>query len=203
MRKKKLPPVSLSAAAELMKNKDERAKGFSSDSIVDDIIAELEFDRETRKRLPPITARSVESLRRASSRVSTASESDVIVGNGGSVLNYSHDRGIGDRNCESGQADEEVFTLNAKLTREEKDSAFIATAEWKAVRNGGDVGGCANDGCSLNSEEILDFDLDSDGSFPFYILDAYEELYGANAGNLYLFGKVKKRCCQRFISMIS
>ncbi|XP_024019597.1 DNA polymerase alpha catalytic subunit [Morus notabilis] len=88
----------------------------------------------------------------------------------------------------------EVFTLNAKISKEEKDPAFSATAGWKAVRNGGtgDAGGAAeavNNGS--NSEEISDFDLDSDGSLPFYILDAHQEFYGANMGNLYLFGKVK------------
>ncbi|GJV86508.1 DNA polymerase alpha catalytic subunit [Tanacetum coccineum] len=33
--------------------------------------------------------------------------------------------------------------------------------------------------------------LDSDGSLPFYVLDAYEEYFSSNAGNIYLFGKVK------------
>lgn len=32
--------------------------------------------------------------------------------------------------------------------------------------------------------------LDSDGSLPFYVIDASEEPFGANAGTLYLFGKV-------------
>ncbi|XP_039115644.1 DNA polymerase alpha catalytic subunit-like isoform X2 [Dioscorea cayenensis subsp. rotundata] len=42
--------------------------------------------------------------------------------------------------------------------------------------------------------------LDSDGSLPFYVIDASEEPFGANAGTLYLFGKVKEgttyqSCC--------
>ncbi|KAM7510391.1 hypothetical protein LguiB_009266 [Lonicera macranthoides] len=55
---------------------------------------------------------------------------------------------------------------------------------------------------SLIEETVAnpDFVMESDGSLPFYILDAYEEFYGANAGNIYLFGKVKagstyQSCC--------
>ncbi|PON43001.1 DNA polymerase alpha catalytic subunit [Parasponia andersonii] len=86
----------------------------------------------------------------------------------------------------------EVFTLNAK-TKEEKDPALSATAGWKAVRNEGigDSGGALEVNSGSNSEENLDFDLDSDGSLPFYIIDAHEEFYGANTGTIYLFGKVK------------
>ncbi|PRQ48366.1 putative DNA-directed DNA polymerase [Rosa chinensis] len=40
------------------------------------------------------------------------------------------------------------------------------------------------------SEGSSDFDLESDGSQPFYMLDAYEEFYGPNMGTVYLFGKV-------------
>ncbi|KAL6961477.1 DNA-directed DNA polymerase [Sarracenia purpurea var. burkii] len=87
----------------------------------------------------------------------------------------------------------EAFVLNAKI-KEEKNPAFSATAEWQAVRNAGN-GSIGHDGVeanhSLNSEEKPDFVLDSDGSLPFYIIDAHEEFYGANIGNLYLFGKVK------------
>lgn len=95
---------------------------------------------------------------------------------------------------------EEGFTLNAKIN-EEKDPALSATAGWQAVRGGGaeDVGGAIVVNNCLNNEESLDFDLDSDGSLPFYILDAHEEFYGANMGTVYLFGKVNliivTRCC--------
>ncbi|KAL3525683.1 hypothetical protein ACH5RR_014055 [Cinchona calisaya] len=93
--------------------------------------------------------------------------------------------------------EERVFTLNAKI-KEEKDSALSATAEWKAVRTAGN-GAVSCNGSGANDEKS-DFELDSDGSLPFYILDAHEEFYGANAGNLYLFGKVKSgntyhSCC--------
>ncbi|KAH0840805.1 hypothetical protein HID58_092304 [Brassica napus] len=50
------------------------------------------------------------------------------------------------------------------------------------------------------SENGAEFDLDADGSLRFYILDAYEEAFGASMGTVYLFGKVKmgdtyKSCC--------
>ncbi|KAI8543597.1 hypothetical protein RHMOL_Rhmol08G0230800 [Rhododendron molle] len=94
------------------------------------------------------------------------------------------------------------FILNATI-KEEKNPALSATAGWQAVRNAGN-GSIGLDGGemnpALNSEEKPDFELDSDGSLPFYILDAHEEFYGANAGNVYLFGKVKagstySSCC--------
>ncbi|KAF5463781.1 hypothetical protein F2P56_013914 [Juglans regia] len=89
---------------------------------------------------------------------------------------------------------EEGFALNAKI-QEEKDPALsAATAGWQEVRIGGNgsIGGVAKEVSNGTSiEEKLDFDVESDGSLPFYILDAHEEFYGANTGNLYLFGKVK------------
>ncbi|KAI8543706.1 hypothetical protein RHMOL_Rhmol08G0239600 [Rhododendron molle] len=94
------------------------------------------------------------------------------------------------------------FILNATI-KEEKNPALSATAGWQAVRNAGN-GSIGLDGGemnpALNSEEKPDFELHSDGSLPFYILDAHEEFYGANAGNVYLFGKVKagstySSCC--------
>ncbi|XP_019267003.1 PREDICTED: DNA polymerase alpha catalytic subunit [Nicotiana attenuata] len=88
--------------------------------------------------------------------------------------------------------EEKVFALNAKI-KEVKDSGLSATAGWQALRNAGSgVSNCNDSGAKLvDTEEKTDFELDSDGSLPFFILDAHEELYGANAGNLYLFGKVK------------
>lgn len=88
--------------------------------------------------------------------------------------------------------DERVFTLNAKI-KEEKDLTLSATAGWQAVRTAGNgAPSCNGSGAnqSMNNEEKSDFELDSDGSLPFYILDAHEEFYGVNAGNLFLFGKV-------------
>ncbi|CAA7056881.1 unnamed protein product [Microthlaspi erraticum] len=97
---------------------------------------------------------------------------------------------------ESGE--KEVFTLNATIDMREKDSALSATAGWKEAM--GKVGG--ENGASLgsNCEGQTEFDVDADGSLRFYILDAYEEAFGASMGTIYLFGKVKmgdtyKSCC--------
>lgn len=92
--------------------------------------------------------------------------------------------------------EEKAFKLNATIIKEERDPALSATAGWQAVRNAGNE----TVSCGDFVEEKSDFELDSDGSLPFYILDAHEELFGANSGNLYLFGKVKsggtyQSCC--------
>ncbi|XP_077230680.1 DNA-directed DNA polymerase [Tasmannia lanceolata] len=88
---------------------------------------------------------------------------------------------------------EEVFSLNAKIEMN-VDPALSAAAGWKAVCKGENGNGACNGGgvvSNLNCDEKSEFVLDSDGSLPFYMIDAYEELHGANLGNLYLFGKVK------------
>ena len=72
--------------------------------------------------------------------------------------------------------DERVFTLNAKI-KEETDSALSATAGWQAVRTAGNEAVSSNGSGvnqSLNNEDKSDFELNSDGSLPFYILDAHE-----------------------------
>ncbi|MED6210639.1 hypothetical protein PIB30_066086 [Stylosanthes scabra] len=89
----------------------------------------------------------------------------------------------------------ELFSFNAKLKDEKEDPALSATAGWQAVRNGGAANVSVSD-----SKEHSEFNLEEDGSLPFYILDAYEEFNGANRGTLYLFGKVKagnsyQSCC--------
>ncbi|XP_022883767.1 DNA polymerase alpha catalytic subunit-like [Olea europaea var. sylvestris] len=87
---------------------------------------------------------------------------------------------------------EKVFSLNAKI-EESKDLDLSATLGWQAVRSAGEIVIADEYGPNQSSsnEEKSDFEVDSKGSLPFYILDAHEEIYGANAGNLYLFGKVK------------
>lgn len=261
--------ASLSAAAAMMgkqrlssmftssafkKNRDEKGKGLSCDSLVDDVIAEFapdEADRERRRRVQGAPLPGPKSFVAANLSVKSERVSNVRVGqlggtgfprvvgdydsemtrdveNGDSGLNYgedceevkekgnsfddelgqatlpqsseSMDKGdvveeksdVVEAKAEPAVEKKEVFTLNAK-TSEEKDPALSATAGWKAVRNGGicDVGGALEVNSGSNSEETLDFDLDSDGSLPFYIIDAHEELYGANMGTIYLFGKVK------------
>ncbi|KAM2967048.1 hypothetical protein FF1_027359 [Malus domestica] len=98
---------------------------------------------------------------------------------------------------------EEVFTLNAKIKEDNKDPSLSAMAGWKAVRTGGDgnVGGSVLEvNSGSNNEELLQCDLEEHGSLPFYMIDAYEEFYGANMGKLYLFGKANagssyQSCC--------
>ncbi|KAL8044514.1 hypothetical protein ABFX02_08G049900 [Erythranthe guttata] len=97
------------------------------------------------------------------------------------------------------EVEKKVFSLNAKM-EEAKDPSLSATVGWQAILSAG------QNGCGLEAkqgtsdEEKLEFEVDSNGSLPFYILDAHEEIYGANAGNVYLFGKVKSggtyhSCC--------
>ncbi|KAG6424697.1 hypothetical protein SASPL_115117 [Salvia splendens] len=104
--------------------------------------------------------------------------------------------------CEGEKVEKKVYSLNAKL-EEAKDPALSANVEWQALSAG--IVDCKGTGTGLggnqgSSEEKLDFEVESDGSLSFYILDAHEEIYGANAGNVYLFGKVKSggtyhSCC--------
>ncbi|XP_022149463.1 DNA polymerase alpha catalytic subunit-like [Momordica charantia] len=82
---------------------------------------------------------------------------------------------------------EPVCTLNAKIN-EENNPALSATVGWQAVRSEGSENA---DSAAEISEEKSDFDIDTDGSLPFYIIEAHEELFGANSGTVYLFGKVK------------
>lgn len=82
----------------------------------------------------------------------------------------------------------EGFILNAKVTEEVVDPKLCATAGWQAARNGG--GGGEIKTADLNNQQQSELKLEPEGSLPFYILDAYEEYYGANMGTLYLFGKV-------------
>ena len=98
-------------------------------------------------------------------------------------------------------AKKDVFALNAKI-RIEDDPTLSATAGWQAARAGGDADFADTKVASYVSshEENSEFNLEEDGSLPFYILDAHEEFYGANIGTLYLFGKVKagqsyQSCC--------
>ncbi|KAL4577433.1 hypothetical protein LXL04_013542 [Taraxacum kok-saghyz] len=81
----------------------------------------------------------------------------------------------------------DVWTLNAKI-KEEKDPTFSATAGLQTIISSDQIN---ENGPAANSDEKPPFVVDTDGSLPFYMLDAYEEFSGSNAGNIYLFGKVK------------
>ncbi|CAN1190341.1 DNA polymerase alpha catalytic subunit [Linum perenne] len=83
-------------------------------------------------------------------------------------------------------------TLNAKISTEVKDPKLSATAGWEEVKRSGGNGVVAEESKSVShSNEQPEFEVDANGSLPFYILDAHEEVFGANRGTLYLFGKVK------------
>ncbi|KAH6838068.1 DNA-directed DNA polymerase [Perilla frutescens var. hirtella] len=104
---------------------------------------------------------------------------------------------------EGKEVEKKVHSLNAKI-EDPKDPALSASLGWQAVSAGlvdckGPVFG-PGENQATSSEEKLDFEVESDGSLPYYILDAHEEIFGANAGNIYLFGKVKSggtyhSCC--------
>ncbi|KAK9713540.1 hypothetical protein RND81_06G034100 [Saponaria officinalis] len=93
------------------------------------------------------------------------------------------------------EGDERIFTFNAKI-KEETVQTFNAASEWQTMNgSGGDENVVRSE-----QDEKPEFVVETDGSLPFYILDAHEELYGANDGTVYLFGKVKagnayQSCC--------
>ncbi|KAK1275209.1 DNA polymerase alpha catalytic subunit [Acorus gramineus] len=122
-------------------------------------------------------------------------------GNGGSTNVV--ESGMVELNVETVKK-EKTFSLNAKLEAEGSVALASASAALEDVWKGQD---CKSTGCGVgaiksNDDDVgkLEFDLESDGSLPFYIIDAHEEFYGANSGTLYLFGKVKSgdsyfSCC--------
>ncbi|XP_047315516.1 DNA polymerase alpha catalytic subunit [Impatiens glandulifera] len=224
------------------KNKDEKAKNFSCDSIVDDVLAEFapdETDRERRRKahtnksnsrcaniMTPIkTDKTIianlngESLIFNDEKIEQVMEKDtsrVLVSEEPlNACEFSPKRSVEEENTsndveknvesakvESPKKKEDGFVLNAKI-KEKTDSAFSATSGWQEVRNAGNASG-VEDRVDLHSssisEEKQDFFVESDGSMPFYLLDAHEEFYGANTGTIYLFGKVKtgstyQSCC--------
>ncbi|KAI3876406.1 hypothetical protein MKX03_019247 [Papaver bracteatum] len=226
-------------------NKKDKPKGLSSDSLVDDVIAEFapdETDREKRRRgqhrsilgSESLTQNSLiksrsEGLVRADSIV--RSESINVNGNGGLVrgneeignqdeaekeskdvemvcagevfdkfpqscddlmmddqsVNVESSSIINEVKVEPVVKKDEVFTLNAKI-KKVTHSPWSATADLNAVRNevnGNDIHGVVGSDSDKKSELLED----SDGSLPFYCIDAHEEFYGD--GTIYLFGKVK------------
>lgn len=240
---------SMFTSSVFKKSREEKFKGLSSDSIVDDVIAEFapdEQDRQRRKRgqtVPLLGAKNPASVPPVKSedkfvsdvnlsapvftKVTTNSEFNVQNCNileDKDLCNESEEAkdlnsAIQDHCMESTRSNgveavpeaveslqddvemkaepevkkEVVSSLNAKI-KEDRDPSFSATAGWQAVRSerNGDSRCSAEDAPpSFNDEENSDFVLDSDGSLPFYMLDAHEEFYGANSGTLYLFGKVK------------
>ncbi|EHA8591429.1 DNA polymerase alpha catalytic subunit [Cocos nucifera] len=232
--------------------KIDRGKGssLSSDSIVDDVIAEFapdEADREARRRRASVTgsihgsrgsATPLPVIQIKSDAQSTPDDRAVEVGlpksanlavsNAESEICFKENGNLGDREHVAVEVKDEVvldfrvelvsnggldvvksdankelkaevkksekgFALNAKIKVEGDSTVMNATAGWKAVcgedENAGSEGGATES--NRDVDEKSEFMLDSDGSLPFYIIDAYEEPFGANLGTLYLFGKVK------------
>ncbi|CAL9114496.1 unnamed protein product [Musa textilis] len=258
---KKPPPSSLSAAAAMMGKqrlssmftssvfkKNDRTKGssLSSDSIVDDVIAEFapdETDREERRRRslasgilnmprtailtppvvqikaelpqPVVSDRVVESGKAMDEAVLDESErglqEDDYMGHENHVdmeareekdldnsvepaVNGGFNEVKSDAKMEEPQ-NEKRLSLNAKIKVENDASVMSATAGWRAVcgeeAHDGPEAGVNESMVNVDSDEKSEFTLDTDGSLPFYIIDAHEEMFGGNSGTLYLFGKVK------------
>ncbi|XP_024959524.1 DNA polymerase alpha catalytic subunit [Cynara cardunculus var. scolymus] len=199
----------------------------SSDSIVDDVIAEFapdENDKEKRRRgnkrlsendkilAPTSLITSVKAEKAPASLVvgstllsNSLHKHDVLeeekelleIPNNGKDLGVVEEPAVVPSQVEELMDEElkvepmvnraDTWTLNAKI-KEEKDPTFSATAGLQIIENSCLI---ADIGPGLNSDEKPPFVVDSDGSLPFYVLDAYEEFSGSNAGNIYLFGKVK------------
>ncbi|KAK8454123.1 hypothetical protein SEVIR_5G400000v4 [Setaria viridis] len=89
---------------------------------------------------------------------------------------------------------EKVHRLNAKIKAEQNRNGGMtsAAAGWMKVCGDGENAGVEGGVASGNADvdESSEFEL-KDGALPFYILDAYEEPFGANSGTVYLFGKVE------------
>ncbi|XP_078447158.1 DNA-directed DNA polymerase [Wolffia australiana] len=235
---KKPAPTSLTAAAALMGKqklstmftssvlrKNERGKGtsLSSDSIVDDLIAEYapdEADREERRSRrvgPTAVVPGARSFAIAPPSAMDEPRTPLPVDNPPSIVEISENRVL---ETDSGRVKEEqmadesaiscendtvevklepevkiekVFVLNAKIQPEGEGSTPSATAGWKSMCEG-DYGSTANKAGIAEGAEIdekSEFELGPDGSLNFYLIDAHEESFGANAGTIYLFGKVK------------
>ncbi|KAI4326084.1 hypothetical protein MLD38_031432 [Melastoma candidum] len=254
--KQRLSSMFTSSVFKKTGGRDDKVKGVSCDSIVDDVIAEFapdESDRLRRRRVHA-GARSVLPVRevkcekespdfdnftRRNLSVDVSEKGDIVPNSVGSgdisdnclakepkegllfegnncgklvdcaqntegieILNVDKNLDYDEVKSDPTVKKEQFHTLNAKTT-EEKNPALSATAGWKEVITGHceNINGVADLVLpTLNFNEKLDFELDVDGSMPFYMLDAHEEIYGANAGNVYLFGKVKtgstyQSCC--------
>ncbi|KAH9711929.1 DNA polymerase alpha catalytic subunit [Citrus sinensis] len=212
----------LTSTAMFKKSKDEKVK--ESESVIDEVLAEFapdEADRERRRRSVSSNIKSFVSVNsvKTNSQLVTNSTNSVkensdLINNFVQIQNCDVVEESKELKWESDNSTEltkrdnfvevkekvkdevnedvkECKKLNAKISTE-KDPLLSATAGWKEVSGGNMV---LDEGKSgLNCQES-EFEVDDDGSLPFYILDAHEQLSGANMGTLYLFGKVVSLCC--------
>ncbi|KAK4783867.1 hypothetical protein SAY86_018235 [Trapa natans] len=234
MGKQRLSSMFTSSVFKKSGVRDDKVRGSSCDSIVDDVIAEFapdEADREHRRRVHATGRNVLSTVVKIENGGHDFTNENVNV-NSGPGLRENCDDSAADKviidefetrkdslielpgnhitiseKCDSEKVTEEsniievkaelpvngVHTLNAKI-KEEKDPSLSATAGWKALISGG-KGYLADSAGEIESQpsvlEKSEFELGSEGFLPFYMMDAHEEIYGANLGNLYLFGKVK------------
>ncbi|CAA7030946.1 unnamed protein product [Microthlaspi erraticum] len=165
-------------------NKGKESDKVKCEGILDEALAEVtpdDTDRERHKRRKQPATVPIKNKNLVDCvSMEKVEEDDIVV--------------IEENGSKKIDAKEEVFTLNATVDMKEKDPALSATAGWKEAM--------CKDVLPLGSDGELqtEFDLDADGSLRFYILDAYEEAFGASMGTIHLFGKVKmgdtyKSCC--------
>lgn len=256
---KKTQPSSLSAAAALMgkqrlssmftstvfkKNERTKGTGLSTDSIVDDVLAEFapdEKDREEWRRrgsisrmlgprgsftpaqnsneLPLNPANQMNAIDSSDAKLETVSvksslpENDISDHGKDDPMEIVTEEDVMDPNFDSKSkgnvtemkdANEEIeveaaksengFSVNAKIKVEGDDVMLRTTAGCGATCNDVIVGLGGVNLANASIDDKTELVLDSDGSLPFYIIDAHEESFGANAGTLYLFGKVRCLC---------
>ncbi|XVE87107.1 hypothetical protein DITRI_Ditri18aG0089600 [Diplodiscus trichospermus] len=220
--------VSSMFTSSAFNKKSKETDKVKCESIVDDVIKQFapdESDRERRRRGQTSHLASLKPTKVTSAVVSSVkSEDELVLDKGveefiekypekdGATLEFSEvevkevepDLEMKVEAAEEIKEEKEgsIHKLNAKILEEKKDDTLSAVAGWKAVKTEGNVNvsGSGEGNNGFSGEGQSDFELDLDGSLPFYILDAYEEFYGANMGTLYLFGKVKvgsgyQSCC--------
>ncbi|KAL6524277.1 hypothetical protein OROGR_016711 [Orobanche gracilis] len=225
--KKEIPPEkpsqrisSMFTSSVIRKPKDGKVKILSCDSIVDDVIAEFapdETDRERRRKVhknSPLSGIAISSLACSVA----ASEDECLVRKcdlvpitleknkvpvevtenreefGTEVVreNVIEEKVNNDIQTDPVEKKIQGFTLNAKL-REEKNQ--MPSAGWQAgIRV---LNGSYESNLPVPNSDLVS---NSDGQLSFYIIDAQQDSYGANTGNIFLFGKVKegntyKSCC--------
>ncbi|KAL0343706.1 UNVERIFIED_CONTAM: DNA polymerase alpha catalytic subunit [Sesamum angustifolium] len=190
--------------------KKDKQTNVSCDSIVDDVIAEFapdENDRERRRRTnssnsqlnnlknftsPTLGILPVKIEKPAISSVNLDARDKT------NEINSSHP----DVESWRGHSElgENIISEDNTLTPSERVTNSFDGIKNEEIKENSEPIECGKKECSLdmaevkevpkkstNSEEKLDFEVESDGSLPFYILDAHEEIHGANAGNLSLW----------------
>ncbi|KAL2906310.1 DNA polymerase alpha catalytic subunit [Bienertia sinuspersici] len=217
------------------RNEDKGRGGLSSESVVDDVIAEFapdDGDRERRRRpqsknlglglgvngsnrvqfeKPVVVCRKVEveviddkvapEVEENSDDISVDNVSEQLEGDckGGEVKEEKL-ADITDAKTDADVKEGIKFVFNAKIRRKRLTPSVQRPSGKQSPMEGEENGAVikpVETRSVSESEEKSDFVVETDGSLPFYIIDAYEEThdangrYSANLGTIYLFGKVK------------